>query len=217
MLLLVILDLNGTLGFRYGPKEGRKRNKFAARPQLQRLLKYLFLHHKVMVWASATAVTVHDLCMQIFDNDQRQRLVSIWARDKLDLPIEQQKKKAQAYKQLSKVWRDEVIQESALPSKPWNHTNTVLVDDCALKAAYEPYNLIQVDKFGSSYEQTSKVEEIQNIMDYLELLRIESNVANFMLLHPFGRARANVSARSASDRNEDRNNHALTELSHNPS
>jgi hypothetical protein len=171
--LLVILDLNGTLLYRrrkvFPPK-------FIRRPALNYFLERLTTRHEVMVWSSSRQDTVDAICDEIFSKVQKEKLVARWSRDHLDLTKEQFNNKVQVYKVLEKVWADKSIQAkfptkktrsgkaafSALRYAPgldelkemtgflnkrWDQSNTVLIDDSTLKAAANPYNIIQVPEF----------------------------------------------------------------------
>lgn len=171
--LLVILDLNGTLLYRrrkvFPPK-------FTRRPALDYFLERLTSRHEVMVWSSSRRDTVDAICDEIFSTGQKEKLVARWSRDHLDLNKEQFNSKVQVYKVLEKVWADRDIQAkfptkkersgkaafnairyapgldkqtemTGFLNKRWDQSNTVLIDDSTLKAAANPYNIIQVPEF----------------------------------------------------------------------
>lgn len=171
--LLVILDLNGTLLYRrrkvFPPK-------FTRRPALNYFLERLTSRHEVMVWSSSRPETVDAICNEIFSTVQKEKLVARWSRDHLDLNKEQFNSKVQVYKVLEKVWADKDIQAkfptekdrsgkaafnairytpgldketemTGFLNKRWDQSNTVLIDDSTLKAAANPYNIIQVPEF----------------------------------------------------------------------
>ncbi|RAO72120.1 uncharacterized protein BHQ10_008132 [Talaromyces amestolkiae] len=171
--LLVILDLNGTLLYRrrkvFPPK-------FTRRPALNYFLERLTTRHEVMVWSSSRPDTVDAICNEIFSTGQKEKLVARWSRDHLDLNKEQFNSKVQVYKVLEKVWADKDIQAkfptkkdlsgkaafnairytpgldketemTGFLNKRWDQSNTVLIDDSTLKAAANPYNIIQVPEF----------------------------------------------------------------------
>lgn len=171
--LLVILDLNGTLLYRrrkvFPPK-------FIRRPALNYFLERLTTRHEVMVWSSSRQDTVDAICDEIFSKLQKEKLVAKWSRDHLDLTPEQFNNKVQVYKVLEKVWADKAIQAkfptkktrsgkaafnalrytpglgelkemTGFMNKRWDQSNTVLIDDSTLKAAANPYNIIEVPEF----------------------------------------------------------------------
>uniref|UniRef100_A0A093VC84 Putative FCP1 likey domain-containing protein n=1 Tax=Talaromyces marneffei PM1 TaxID=1077442 RepID=A0A093VC84_TALMA len=160
--LLVILDLNGTLLYR---KRKAFPPKFIRRPALDYFLERLTSRHMVMVWSSSRRDTVDAICDEIFSTVQKQKL-----------DPEQFNNKVQVYKVLEKVWADKNIQAkfptkksragkaafnslryapgldeqtemTGFMNKRWDQSNTVLIDDSTLKAAANPYNIIQVPEF----------------------------------------------------------------------
>jgi hypothetical protein len=180
--LLVILDLNGTLLYRrrkvFPPK-------FTRRPALNYFLERLTSRHEVMVWSSSRQDTVDAICDEIFSTVQKQKLVARWSRDHLDLTKEQFNNKVQVYKVLEKVWADQDIQAkfptkkirsgkaafnalryapgleeqtemTGFLNKRWDQSNTVLIDDSTLKAAANPYNIIQVPEFTNVPNENDK-------------------------------------------------------------
>lgn len=171
--LLIILDLNGTLLYR---RRKAFPPKFTRRPALNYFLERLTSRHEVMVWSSSRQDTVDAICNQIFSPVQREKLVARWSRDHLDLTKEQFNNKVQVYKVLEKVWADANIQArfptkktksgkaafnalrytpgldqqkemTGFLNKRWDQSNTVLIDDSTLKAAANPYNIIEVPEF----------------------------------------------------------------------
>lgn len=183
--LLIILDLNGVLLFR--PNRKNPKN-FTPRKHLKEFLDYLFANHKVMIWSSARPENVTAMCQRIFTEEQRENLVAEWARDKLRLTTGQYDNKVQVYKQLSWVWEDSSVQRRAksrkLRQRKWNQSNTVLLDDTALKAAAEPYNLIEVPEFGPKGDNYNDGVLVQ-VAGYLEELKYAGNASYFMRTRPF--------------------------------
>lgn len=150
--LLIILDLNGTLIHR---KSRKFPPSFAKRPELDVFLNRLMQKHRVMVWSSSQPKTVEAVCAGIFPEARVNLLAAVWARDKLGLSKRQYTEKVQVYKQLEKVWADESIQ-ARYPKNfarqeddegRWNQSNTVLIDDSKLKAAGQPYNILEIPEF----------------------------------------------------------------------
>ncbi|KAH8689626.1 NLI interacting factor-like phosphatase-domain-containing protein [Talaromyces proteolyticus] len=171
--LLVILDLNGTLLLR---KKGRKTLTYTRRPALNHFLERLTARHLVMVWSSARNDTVQKICKDIFSATQYRKLVAIWSREQLGLTPAQYKSKVQVYKRLEKVWEDAKIQASFPGNKDragaplhhvlkyhpdtaiekemtgarelrWDQSNTILIDDSLVKAAGNPYNILEIPEF----------------------------------------------------------------------
>ncbi|OTA38367.1 hypothetical protein BTJ68_01853 [Hortaea werneckii EXF-2000] len=178
--LLIILDLNGTLLFRKS-----RGASFVGRPKVQEFLQYLLAKHKVMVWSSATPTNVELMCEKLFAPHQKDKLVSIWGRDKLHLTPAQYNQKVQVYKQLRWAWRDHIVSSSAPPSTgEWDQENTVLIDDSEEKAASEPYNLLKIDEYEGTAEQ-DELDVLGQVVEYLEKLSRQSNVSAYMREHPF--------------------------------
>jgi hypothetical protein len=117
------------------------------RPGVTPLLDYLFTNHVVMVYSSAQPANVEAMVEKLIHPKLRSQMAGIWARDKLDLNKNQYKSKIQVYKKLDKVWNAAEIRAKAVKGKPWNQSNTVLVDDSHLKALAQPHNLVQVTEF----------------------------------------------------------------------
>ncbi|OKL57002.1 hypothetical protein UA08_07948 [Talaromyces atroroseus] len=172
--LLIILDLNGTLLYR---KNKKFPPQFVRRPALDYFLQRLTTRHAVMVWSSSQPETVNAICNRLFTEVQKEKLVTRWGRDKLGLDERQYYSKVQVYKELDKVWADEDIQStypqnrklqtgrgiynvlrrapyttydmemSGATSRCWDQSNTVLIDDSTIKAAANPYNILEVPEF----------------------------------------------------------------------
>lgn len=181
--LLVILDLNGTLLFR----KQKGGSKFVGRPRVDAFIDYLFTNHRVMVWSSARPVNVDNMCKQLFSPAQSDKLVAVWARDRLRLSEEAYNNKVQVYKQLSWVWQDAEIQKlqemRAIPQR-WSQANTVLIDDSVEKAASEPHNIVQIEEFEARPEQM-ETDVLGQVMEYLDILRTQKDVSAYMREHPF--------------------------------
>lgn len=186
--LLLVLDLNGTLLVR----TGEDRQKFVRRPGLSEFLEYVFEHHMVMIWTSATAHNAKNIIKRLFTNQQQNKLLAVHARDTLGLTTSQYNAKVQVYKNLDIVWNDLIVKQSAPDAAPWSMANTVLLDDSILKAKAQPYNLIHIPEF-AEYEKppagtpnAGKLHKIwkekeESIMmstiDKLEQLKMQANVA----------------------------------------
>ena len=181
--LLVVLDLNGTLLRRFS------KSNFVRRPRVGELLRYLFAHHQVMVWSSATPANVADMCAKLFTPAQQAQLLAVWARDTLQLSRRQYAEKVQVYKQLSWVWGDGHLQaRHGGPARPpWGPENTVLVDDSEEKAKSEPFNLLRVHEFDRS-PGAAEDDVCDAVVRYLEVLKEQRNVCAYMRTQPFASA-----------------------------
>lgn len=179
--LLVVLDLNGTLLYR----KARGGSIFVTRPKVNEFIRYLFKHHRVMVWSSAKPANVRPMCAQLFSPEQHQRLIAIWARDTLRIPDKHYNSKVQVYKQLSWIWEDGNLHAAKKDASPiWEQANTVLIDDSVEKAASEPHNLICLEEFEDRPDQRTS-DVLGQVVKYLEMLKYEKDVSAFMHLMPF--------------------------------
>ncbi|KAL1952600.1 hypothetical protein VTO42DRAFT_4697 [Malbranchea cinnamomea] len=194
--LLVILDLNGTLIFR---KKRRIPAVFVKRPGLEPFLDYLFANFKVMIWTSSKPETVASVLDRMLTKESRAKLIATWARDTLDLTKEQYQEKVQVYKRLDKVWNSSGIQATyprgtvaedgnqnnaeyttaaatatTATKGQWNQTNTVLIDDSAVKAVAHPHNIIEIPEFRND----PTVDEEKNLRTVMRQLRILSYQAD---------------------------------------
>lgn len=69
----------------------------------------------------------------------------------------------------------------------YSQSNTVLIDDSVEKAIAEPCNLLPVEEFVG---QAESVEDdgkgvLMRVVDYLERLRLVSDVSAYIYEHPF--------------------------------
>lgn len=183
------------------------------RPGISEFLEWLINgrndhhRHKAMVWSSAKPENVNVMVAKLFSPPQRSKLAAVWARDKLGLTQQQYLNKVQVYKQLEKIWTDPGV-DACYPgySYPmadqsggeywveeggwWDQTNTVLVDDTILKAASEPYNLLQISEFENRPDQ--KVDTtLHEVRKYIEELARYSDVSAYMKRYPFPKVPAN--------------------------
>ncbi|KAF2640530.1 HAD-like protein [Massarina eburnea CBS 473.64] len=168
---LVILDLNGTLLYRPSRKQP---TKMIGRPYLTQFLNYLFENFSVMVWSSARPDNVKALVDTGLGPLQDQ-LVARWARDTLGLSPQHYNMNVQCYKNLDLVWDSEV-------GKGFNQSNTILIDDSALKASAQPFNLLEIPEFTG---ESSPNDVLGEVAGYLELLRMQEDVSKFIFKTPF--------------------------------
>ncbi|KAI1920971.1 hypothetical protein LOZ65_003895 [Ophidiomyces ophidiicola] len=180
--LLVILDMNGTLIYR---NKSRPATSFIKRPYLDVFLRHIFERYKVMIWTSATPLTVREIVRKLFAPEVKSdNFVSVWARDKLDLTKKQYIDKVQVYKKLEKVWNDDFIQ-SKYPEvrdvltneqSSWSQSNTVLIDDNKLKAAGQPHNIIDIPEFTNDMAVDEK-EILITVLRQLRILAMQRDVS----------------------------------------
>ncbi|KAH0566323.1 hypothetical protein GP486_000294 [Trichoglossum hirsutum] len=183
--VLLVLDLNGTLLHR---RYRSRSQNFVARPHTEEFLQYLLGKFSVMIWSSATPASVSSMCRRLFTEEQRGILVAEWGRDKLGLTPEQYRQKIQVYKQLEKVWDSDVIAASHPgydTGGRWNQTNTILLDDSALKASAQPYNHISVPEFKGGRESEDRRSVFNQVMGYLEAIVLQQDVSSYIRKDPF--------------------------------
>lgn len=203
--LLVILDINGTLIYR---KHRRLPPQFVKRPGLDKFLETLMDKYTVMIWSSSQPRTVNAVCERLFPRNKRQQLAAEWGRDKFGLTSAQYKEKIQVYKRLETVWADEGIQAKYPTSKTklgkqrhaqllahqenpdavppplpmrWDQSNTVLIDDSKLKAAAQPYNILEIPEFTND-PNVDESQVFKKVLKRLNILARRDDVSK-MLRH----------------------------------
>ncbi|CDH61404.1 had-like protein [Lichtheimia corymbifera JMRC:FSU:9682] len=167
---LVILDLNGTL-------VSRINNGMYVRPYQDLFLDYLFKWFDVMVWSSAQPHSVANMC-RLFGSRQP---VCIWDRRCFQLSGSQYNGKFPTIKNLEAVWW------AFDQGKKYEAHNTILIDDSSHKSIMQPYNAIHISTF---HHRDSRLvnegdKELIHVMEYLEELRKQSNVSNYIRHHPY--------------------------------
>jgi hypothetical protein len=181
--MLVILDLNGTVLYR----PNRNAKTMIQRPFLKPFLRYLFDNFKVMVWSSARPDNVKALVNQALDNDLRSKLIAQWARDSFGLSPTNYQQNVQVYKNLKLIWSRSQIQSYHPDYETggrFGQHNTVLIDDSALKASAQPYNLLEIPEFSATPEQMQG-DVLREVAGYLDALKQQSDVSRFIKKHPF--------------------------------
>jgi hypothetical protein len=174
--LLVVLDLNGTLLYRTNSK-----STFRKRDRVESFLQYIMKRHDIMVWSSSTPHNANRMVGRLFSMEHQAMLLAIWARDTLRLSAENYQLNVQVYKQLSWLWESEVA-TSGPGGLVYDQTNTVLIDDSALKASSEPYNLVEIPEFKGEDEAADILGQVAG---YLSWLAIHQNVSSAIKSRPF--------------------------------
>ncbi|PVH98461.1 HAD-like protein [Periconia macrospinosa] len=183
--MLIILDLNGTLIYR--EESFRPRNpKFITRPYLPEFLEYLFGNFQVMVWSSASRNTINEIVRTWPFDDHRSALVAKWNRHHTGIAAADYHARVHTYKNLENVWASDEIQKhhpEYSAGKRYNQDNTILLDDSWPKASAQPFNVIKVPTYqGNSGDNEDIFGEVWT---YLELLRRQPDVSNYMHKRPF--------------------------------
>ena len=174
--LLLVLDLNGTLLFRT-----TRSTQYIPRPGLKAFLDYCFAKHSVLVWSSARPHNVSGVCKKVFKPAQQKLLLAQWGRDTLGLTAEQYQQRVQVYKHLDIIWRNAEIQSrhpGFAEGGRWGQGNTILIDDSILKAAAQPFNLVQVPEFAKSDDPVEAAQEVlEQVKSKLEEFSAWDNVS----------------------------------------
>ncbi|KAL0079083.1 NLI interacting factor-like phosphatase-domain-containing protein, partial [Phycomyces blakesleeanus] len=162
---LLIIDPNGTIVSRGKLKDMK------VRPMPKNFLEFCFTNFEVMVWSSAQATSVSDMC-HLF-GEYRKRLKLIWSREDFGLASKQFYDDTELVKDLSRVW---------WTLKDFGPTNTILLDDYSAKSNLHPYNSIILKTFNHKEhaELLNGDGELAGVMKYLDKLRYQTNVANYI-------------------------------------
>ncbi|KAF2491884.1 hypothetical protein BU16DRAFT_621378 [Lophium mytilinum] len=173
---LLILDLNGTLVHR---PDRRHLNKIIPRPYLAPFLEFIFANFDVMVWSSARPDNVNLMINKVLGNTYTPQLRAVWNRNNFGLSKEHYSQNVQVYKQLTRIWNSE-----ELSGCMYDQATTILLDDTALKAAAEPFNLVEIPEFTAAKDQMES-DVLREVAGYLEELRYQMDVSTFIKRHPF--------------------------------
>ncbi|KAJ5902518.1 hypothetical protein N7495_003046 [Penicillium taxi] len=167
--LLVILDMNGTLG------KKTKKGGFIMREGLTKFLQKLTRKYYVMIWTSATPQIMYR-ALNLISEKNRAGIIAAWGRDTLGLSKLEYQSNAQVYKRLEVVWSDKTIQAFHPNSKTengkvvsrWDQSNTVLIDDSTIKGCAQPYNIFEIPEFTSLHADKPGVfDNVFHSLDYL--------------------------------------------------
>ncbi|CAJ0766531.1 2225_t:CDS:2, partial [Entrophospora sp. SA101] len=161
--MLIVLDLNGTLVYRDG-----EHRLIHLRPHISAFKNFLFRNKNfnIMIWSSAQRINVNKMVKEIFGNDDSNKLLEIWSRDKFPLTNKEYHSKCLTIKDLEM-------------------TNTILIDDSPLKAQLQPYNAIHLKEFNRELFHNGNDSELLNVIEYLELLKCQSNISHFIKHRPY--------------------------------
>lgn len=123
------------------------------------------------------------MCSSIFRKDLQP--IRQWARDTLDLTRREYVEKVQVYKRLDRVWASDDIQKyhrAYSSGGRWDQSNTVLIDDSTLKAAKQPFNLLEIPEYVRQDHEASerKSSVLARVTAYLETLRQWDDVSCYI-------------------------------------
>lgn len=147
------------------------------RPYQDMFLDYLFKWFDVMVWSSAQPHSVANMC-RLFGSHQP---VCIWDRRCFMLSGSQYHGKFPTIKNLEAVWW------AFGQGTKYEAHNTILIDDSSHKTMMQPYNAIHISTFDHRDKRLIHKgdKELIHVMEYLEKLRNQSNVSNYIRHHPY--------------------------------
>lgn len=209
-LKLIVLDLNGTLVWR----PDRAKSSYLPKPRtgLSQFLTFLFDNFAVMIWSSSSPKSVNTMvrctsrskfseltvqCNAIFSDTQKEKLVAVWARDTLGLNSNDYNRKIQTYKNLDWLWDNRHLRKI----KQFSQLDTIIIDDSYEKIKQHPNNVIVLPEYDQALHESGRDNALQLIEDYLDDLRLASNVSNYISARKlqFGAvAEASISSESLS-------------------
>ncbi|KAG5296165.1 NIF domain-containing protein [Histoplasma capsulatum G186AR] len=79
-------------------------------------------------------------------------------------------------KKKKKKGKDRRNQESS-GDTPWNQTNTLLIDDSALKALAQPYNIIEIPEFANEHPPAHEEKVLDTVLRQLRVLSRHADVS----------------------------------------
>lgn len=138
-----------------------------------------------MVWSSAQPENVRTMVHALFSKSQKAALLAMWGRDTLGLTKQQFNMKTQVYKRLERVWDGQYKIPYSEQGRSWDQTNTMLLDDSALKAKGQPWNHIEVPEFFGKAIELQQDRVLYALAGYLEEVKWHGNVSAFIRVVPF--------------------------------
>ena len=155
----------------------RINNGMYVRPYQDMFLDYLFKWFDVMVWSSAQPRSVANMC-RLFGSRQP---MCIWDRRCFQLSGSQYHGKFPTIKNLEAVWW------AFGQGREYEAHNTILIDDSSHKSIMQPYNAIHISTFDHCDSRLIHQgdKELIHVMEYLEKLRKQSNVSNYIRHNPY--------------------------------
>jgi hypothetical protein len=159
---LVILDLNGVIGYR------KRSKRFRRRPHLDELLSFIFKHFVVGVWTSApehNGLRIIEECFGPYEP----RLVLKLYRDACT-PNVTASNQFGTLKDLRRVWERF--------SQSFDETNTIMIDDSEDKCSHRQNTLVPTPYRGESFDlEGSDDEAVDPDSGLKEILSVLSRVA----------------------------------------
>lgn len=98
--------------------------------------------------------------------------------------------RVQVYKRLDRIWDNPDLSSThplAHEGDKWSQANTLLIDDSAMKASAQPYNVVQIPEFvkGGAEKRTAGKDFLGQVVGYLEEARRWGDVSAFSRGRPF--------------------------------
>ncbi|EEB07482.2 phosphoprotein phosphatase [Schizosaccharomyces japonicus yFS275] len=178
---LIVLDLNGTLFARVI----RATVPPVLRPGLSNFLDYVLRHFDVMVWSTMVPKSTAFYVERSFTPEQRNRLLSVWDRDVLNLlPSQYEQKSVTTHKDLRLVWSDTDLRKFAPTPDGWSQDNTILIDDSYSKGELQPFNQILVPTFRPDNTQDHVLDDVIHVLQELQNV---PNVSHYLWKRKFSR------------------------------
>ncbi|KAI2473872.1 HAD-like domain-containing protein [Annulohypoxylon bovei var. microspora] len=182
-VILVVIDLNGTLLYR--PWRNQP-TEFVMRPYAREFLSYCIRTFRVVIWSSAKIRNIDYMLDKIVSAEQRKQLVAVWGREKFNLSPADAKRRVMCYKRLTKLWDNTSVQLShpeASSDKRWDQTNTLLIDDSREKGRSEPYNIVHLPEFKGDFGEEGYI--LPQVHDYVNECSRRTNISAYMRETPF--------------------------------
>ncbi|PGH06646.1 hypothetical protein GX51_02274 [Blastomyces parvus] len=85
--------------------------------------------------------------------------------------------KAKTKKKNKKQKAREAAAAAASGNTPWNQTNTLLIDDSALKALAQPYNIIEIPEFAGAHPHEHEEKVLDTVLRQLRVLSRYTDVS----------------------------------------
>ncbi|KAJ2657407.1 hypothetical protein IWW48_004536 [Coemansia sp. RSA 1200] len=198
---LIVLDLNGTLLKRGGPRKDKTRWAYP-RPHLHDFLKFATENFAVMVWSTAQPHNVSNMVSMLLSPYYKQ-FVRVWDRRFCDLNGSYFAK-SPSMKDLRKITDGFTLADSPtrniygsfdgyLGMNPerkghWKMENIILVDDSESKAALQKDNHIFISSFEDKTNESQDNELLaltRYLQEYVQNKQQYSSLLAYVLRHPW--------------------------------
>jgi len=176
---LVILDVNGLLGYKCGkdeifddslPRQKLEFYDFIERPGVKPFIDKLLEKYQIAIFTSATFYNYEGIIKKLLTPEQVKSMTFRWYRDKTRHDREANILGLEKYSTV-KVLQDLFDNPVYNRDDEFNSTNTILCDDCPIKTRHNPpENVIIVEGFKGDPQDTY-LEDLPDLIDqrFLEL------------------------------------------------